>query len=275
LLGVLLTQGCASLVSRATSDMAANLSAAILNQRDPAVVRDGAPAYLLMLDSLVEGHPDDPATLRAATELYAMYGALFAGDPGRGDLLTSQALAYGERALCATDQRACGLDSLHYPDYLERLNGLRATDAPALYSYGLAWVAYVRVNSAKMSALAKLPRAQATFERIQQLDPAYQAVNVQHYLAVLDTVRPPAIGGDFDRGKEHFERALQLSGGNDLSILVDYARYYARTLYERDLHDRLLHQVLDANPVQQGHTLFNVLAQQQARELLDSADDYF
>ena len=40
-------------------------------------------------------------------------------------------------------------------------------------------------------------------------------------------------------------RALEVSGDRDLSIKVDYARYYARTLYDRELHDRLLQEVLE------------------------------
>ncbi len=53
--------GCSALISKATSGLASNLSAAILNQDDPETVRDGAPAYLLMLDSFIEGSPKDPS----------------------------------------------------------------------------------------------------------------------------------------------------------------------------------------------------------------------
>ena len=80
---------------------------------------------------------------------------------------------------------------------------------------------------------------------------------------------------NFEAGKAHYERALTLSHGKDLSINVDYARYYARTLYDRELHDRLLNQVMSAEPKQDGYTLFNTLAQREAQELLDAADEYF
>ena len=123
--------------------------------------------------------------------------------------------------------------------------------------------------------LHTVPQAQATLKRIQEIDTNYEQASIEHYLAVLDTIRPPALGGDFESGLEHFERAISLSGGYDLSILVDFARYYARTLYERELHDQLLQEVLAADPVHPGYTLFNTLAQAQAQELLDSADDYF
>ena len=58
--------GCASLISNAASNFADNLGAAVANQNDPQTVKDGAPAYLLLLDSLIEGNPDDPAMLAAA-----------------------------------------------------------------------------------------------------------------------------------------------------------------------------------------------------------------
>ena len=71
---LLLFTGCASVMQSATNEMAGNLNAAIMNQTDPDTVRDGAPAYLLMLDSFIEGSPDDTAMLSAAAELYAAYG---------------------------------------------------------------------------------------------------------------------------------------------------------------------------------------------------------
>ena len=98
--------------------------------------------------------------------------------------------------------------------------------------------------------MAQLPRVELALNRVQELDPQYNAVQVEHFLAVLNTIRPPALGGDFDAGKAHYERALTLSEGKDLSINVDYARYYARTLYDRELHDRLLNEVMSAEPVQ-------------------------
>jgi TRAP transporter T-component len=46
-------------------------------------------------------------------------------------------------------------------------------------------------------------------------------------------------------------------------------------VYDRDLHDRLLNEVIAADPVAQDLTLSNILAQQQARELLGNAGEYF
>jgi len=259
----------------ATNGMATNLSAAILNQDDPETVRDGAPAYLLMLDSFVQGAPDDAAMLAAAAELYAAYGVIFVKDEQRADRLTSRALSYAEQSLCVSNRPVCDMPRDSFKEFERALTKLGKKDAPSLYTYGLASIAYIKVHSDDWGAMAKLPHVESAFKRVQQLDPQYNAVQIEHHLAVLNTIRPPALGGDFEAGKAHFERALALSGGKNLSVSVDYARYYARTLYDRDLHDRLLKDVMSAEPNQDGYTLFNTLAQREAQILLDAADEYF
>lgn len=266
---------CATMVASAGSGLAGNLTVAMMNQDDPGIVRDGAPAYLLMLDSFVEGAPANKAVLAAAAELYAAYGVVFVDEPLRAERLTSRAQSYGQRALCAADQDLCGIWELPYEEFVVRLGQVRVRDAGVLYTFGLSWIAYIRAHSGDFSALARLPQVEATLERVQQLDPAYQPASVERYLGILNTIRPPALGGKFESGLAHFERALALSGGRDLGIKVDYARYYARALYDRELHDRLLREVVAADPVERGLTLFNTLAQDEAGELLASADEYF
>jgi len=54
---------------------------------------------------------------------------------------------------------------------------------------------------------------------------------------------------------------------------VEYARRYARLVFNQELHQRLLEEVLESDPRQPGLTLSNVLAQQQAVMLLQ--DEYF
>ncbi|MCY3730715.1 MAG: TRAP transporter TatT component family protein, partial [Rhodospirillaceae bacterium] len=75
--------------------------------------------------------------------------------------------------------------------------------------------------------------------------------------------------------KVHFERSIVLSEGSDLSAKVEYARRYARMMFDQELHDRLLTEVLEAPAEAPGRTLFNVLAKQDAEELLESSQEYF
>jgi hypothetical protein len=275
--GVLLggLTSCATLVSSAANGLAGNLSTAILNQDDPETVRDGAPAYLLMLDSFVEGSPDDIDTLRAAAELYSAYGVIFVDDPERAKRLTARAWSYGKRALCASNRQVCGVWEQNFEDFSASLAKIRDRDTAALYTFGLSWIAYIRAHTEDWAALAQLPQVEAVFKRVQTLQPGYEASKVEHYLGILNTIRPPALGGDFEAGRQHYQRAIELSEGKDLSIKVDYAKYYARSIYDRALHDQLLNEVIAADPNGPGYTLFNTLAQRLAQALLKSADDYF
>jgi hypothetical protein len=74
---VFTASACTSIVSNVTENLANNLAIAIMNQDDPELVRNGAPAYLLLLDSLIEGDPENPVILSAAANLYASYGSIF------------------------------------------------------------------------------------------------------------------------------------------------------------------------------------------------------
>ena len=72
-----------------------------------------------------------------------------------------------------------------------------------------------------------------------------------------------------------FERAVALSEGRNLLARVLFAEHYARLVFDRELHDEQLRQVLDAEPDVPDLTLQNTYAKEQAQQLLDGADDYF
>ncbi len=270
-----LCSGCAALVSNAASKFADNISVAVSNQDDPEIVRQGAPSYLILLDSLLEGSPDDPAILSAAAGLYASYGAVFADDDKRSARLTKRAQDYGFRAICLSYEAACDWQKQSFDEFADTLGGLSAKQADAVFAYGLASLAYIRAHADDFNALARLPHAEALLERYLEIDEGDSAASVYVYLGILATLRPPALGGEPEKGRAAFEKAIELSNGLDLSAKVEFARGYARLLYERELHDRLLQEVLAADPYQDGYILTNVIAQENAIELLATADDYF
>ena len=271
-----LAGGCGAVISNVSAGMADSLSTAILNQEDPQLVRDALPSYLLLLDSLVESDPYNSDTLAAAAQLYAAYGAAFVSEPERAATLTRRARDYGQQALCAAEDDACGLDSLDFDEYSAVIAGIDDDALTELYSYSLSTLAWIRTNSTDFNALAKLPNAEVALTRVIELDDSDEySASTSMYLGVLNTLRPESLGGRPEVGREWFERGIELSGGRDLSIKVEFARGYARLLYDRALHDRLLNEVLDAEVKQPELTLFNQLARVQAQELLATADDYF
>lgn len=267
--------GCASLVSSAATGFADNLSDAMLAQNDPETVRAAAPTFMVTLDSLLIDDPDNPELLAAAANLYASYGAVFAEDELRAMRLTARARHYAGTAMCIEYQPSCAWPDSNYEAFLATLEGIGPKQAELLYAYGFAMLAYLRAHSADWNALAELPQAEALFDHYLQIAGDSVDSSVHTYMGILLTLRPPALGGRPEEARAHFERAIELSDGRDLGAKVEFARGYARLVYERELHDRLLQEVIAADPDAGGLTLGNVLAKEQALQLLAEADDYF
>jgi len=239
-----LLSGCGAVVANVSGNMADNLSAAILNQDDPELVREGLPAYLLLLDSLALSDGDNPDTLAAASQLYAAYGAALISDPQRARILTARARDYGRRSLCLAAKDTCELDQLKFSAYEDVVNSLDSRSLEMLYSYSLSTLAWIRAHSDDYGALAYLPKVEVALKRVMQLHPGDLAPSTSMYLGILDTLRPASLGGKPAEGQQWFLRGIALSDGKDLSIKVEYARSYARLVYDRELHDRLLNEVL-------------------------------
>jgi hypothetical protein len=264
--------GCASLVGGMAAD---TLQAAILNQNDPELVASGVPAYLLLVDGMISRSGDNEDLLAAGAQLFALYGSRFEPDPERVVRLTGKARSYGERALCLAHEPACSWRGLSYDDFVSQLQSVERKKIDYLYAYAISWLSYLDATSDDWSAVAELPWVEAALERALALDESYEQGGLHAYLGILNSLRPPALGGRPEVARQHFERAVELSAGRDLSTKVEYARRYARMMFEQDLHDRLLTEVLAAPVEADGLTLFNALAKEEAEHLLATSMEYF
>jgi hypothetical protein len=271
---VLLTLALAGCASMAQRQLADNLGRAVLNQDDPATVRAGAPAFLLLLDGLLEGDPDDRDLLIASARLHAAYAGVFVDDTERAARLAKKAQGYARRALCLTRPALCDLHERPFADYAAALAPLGQDALPALYTYGVTWVAVIQ-QQGDWQAAADLPKVEAVLDRVVAIDETYERGQAHVYLGALRTLVPPALGGKPEVGRAHFERAIALSDGRNLVAQVELAQRYARLTLDRPLHDRLLDEVVAADPVEPGLTLSNVLAQARAAELLAESAAYF
>jgi hypothetical protein len=275
LVGCLPLLGCQMLASSATTRLAESVSAAVLDQDDSALVRDGGPAYLIAIDGLIEGDPRNQTLLLAGARLYSAYASAFVSDPERAGRLTARARSYGQRALCIRREALCAAVTGSFDDFEHELTKTVVQDLPALFGFGNAWASWVQASSSDWNAIADLPKVQALMERIVTLDDGYEVGAAHLYLGVLYTLRPASLGGKPELGRRHFERAIELSGGQNLMAKTLFARHYARLVFDRPLHDQLLQEVVEADAKARGFTLSNTLAKEQARELLDDSDDYF
>jgi hypothetical protein len=267
--------GCAGLVSSAMDDMAGSVTRAIEDSDDLETVKSGMPAYLLMVEGLAQDNPRNASLQKTAATLNGAYAGLFVEDPGRKRQMAQKALDYGFRAVCVRRPRICEVRAERFNAFLPVLQDTDKKDLPYLYALATAWAGWLQANSSDMNALVQLPFVEAVIDRVAELDETYDDGGVHIYLGVLATLLPPSLGGKPEEARQHFERAVALSNGQNLMAQVIFAERYARMVFDRDLHDRLLEEVLGADPHKPGRTLSNTFAQQRARELLASGEDYF
>lgn len=275
LIATLLLPGCSSLIRSAANGMAMDLSTAMLNHNDLDTVRDAAPAYLLLTDSMVANDPDDAESNRVAASLYGAYTGVFVEDPARVRRLSQRSFDYALRAACLHAEQACRIRKMDFQAFEQFLQQQQKEDVPVLYTLGASWAGWIQANSEDWNAVAELPRVTAIMQRVVELDETYQHGTAHLYLGVIYTLLPPSAGGKPELARQHFERAITLSDGRNLTAKLMYATRYAKMMFDRELFDRLLQEVVNADPTAPDLTLLNMLARKQARQALAGADEYF
>jgi TRAP transporter T-component len=274
IIGLILTS-CSSIISSATNKMAKNLSTAITNNDDLATVKAGAPAYLLMLDSFVEGDPEDSNMQIAAAKLYSAYAGVFVKDEQRAKRLTQKSLDFALNANCLVDESRCNLKTMKFKKFETIIETFEKEHIEHLFTLGSSWAGWIQSRRGDWNAAADLARVTKIMNHALKLNARYQHGQIHLYLGVLNTLLPPALGGKPEIGKNHFEKAIEISQGKNLMAKVLYAEKYARLVFNQELHDKLLNQVLKTEPRLRGFTLTNMLAHEQAKTLLISGKDYF
>jgi len=272
----LLQNSCSFLMSSATDDFGENLKRAILNHNDPQTVVEAIPAYLLLQEALLLKDLENEALLMSTAKLYSSYNTL-AGklDPIRKKRLSQKAFDLASQAACLHKQDFCQLNEQKFDDFTKIVQQSSLDDLDSLYGLGASWISWIQANRTDWNAIAQLAQVKYIMNYVITVKEDYKKGEAFLYSGVMESLIPPALGGKPDLAKKNFEKALQLSGNKNLMVHVLYAKHYARMMFERELHDSLLQTVINSQAKQDGLTLSNTLAQQLAKSLLQSADDYF
>ena len=269
--------GCAAkLKSIVVGSLIEDFSAATARQDDLALVVSGAPTFLLLLEGLLEGSPDDQALLIAATKAYTSYAILIeAEDPIRARRLYFRAKEHGLKALSQKKPRARLLRA-PFAQFITIFDHLDTGDVPAVFWTASSWGAWISANTGSMAALAELPKVIELMQWVLEQDESYQYGSPHIFLGVYHAALPKLLGGDPERSLHHFDRALEISQGQVLMVHVLKAKFYARQIFDRSMYETLLVQALDRPADETPElTLQNIAAQEQARVLLSQIDEFF
>ena len=270
--------GCSGLITSAARPIIDDLTGSFLKQNDLDLARAGAPAFLLVLDGLIEGRTENEELLLAGARAYAAYaGAFVAGtDPERAARMYTKAKNYALDALSLRNEAFAHVVDSPHGTFARSLTTFEKEDVPALFWAASCWAGWIQASTGSWDAIAEIPRVESMIGRVLELDETYYHGGPHLFMGVLLTIRPPALGGRPEEARVHFERALEISGGRFLMAHVMYAKQYARLLFDRELHDRLLNEAIEAEAdAVEELTLVNTVAQEQAREILASGDEYF
>ena len=245
-------------------------------QSDLKLVREGMPSYLMLIDGMVEALPDNKRLLITAAQSYASYASAFIQDENKEYAATLYAKAK-EYALRALEQNGFKNPlSRPFDDFETGLQKMGTKDVPYLFWAASCWGSWISLNMRSMEAMAELPRVEAMMKRVLVLDEAFYYGGAHIFMGVLEASKPRIAGGDLNRARDHFLKAIELGDGRFLMAKVYYANYYAKKAFDRELYISTLENVLEIPvAIVPELTLLNTVAHTKAKKMLDEIDEYF
>lgn len=269
---------CSTMVKGVTE----SLIGGVMQQNDMRLIEDGAPAYLLIVESLIFNNPENRDFLMAGIQTFSSYSS-FVKDEGRKKLFQEKVEKWGN-ALLATYPAYVKYEQISNEDneakniaYSKFVASVKKKDIPYVF-----WGFYGNISNAVSGGLSDpslfliLPRIIELAQRIYDLDDTFMDGMPHLIFGLYNCVYPEAYGGSFEKGKEELDKAIEISGGKNLLYKVLYAEFYYKPLYDRENYEKLMNEVvnfdLESHPTGR---IMNSMAQEQAKSYLEQIDEVF
>lgn len=283
--------GCSArkLAVRALAGAMAGSGDVFASDDDPELVGQALPFALKTLEGLLAQDPENRPLLLATARGFTQYAYAFVQLPAERLEAVDWERAEEQRTrarklfLRARGYALRGLEVEH-PGLGDRLLADPAAAAAALgredlelaYWAAASWGAAIATGKDQPELLADLPAVRALLERALALDESWGDGALHEAFVALEAATPAALGGSPERAREHFARAVELSGGHSAGPYVTLAEAVAVPAQDRAEFTRLLGEAaaVDVDAVPRLR-LANVLAQRRAAWLLAQADDLF
>jgi predicted anti-sigma-YlaC factor YlaD len=291
ILALALLTGACSLRRMALSGLSGALAgsaAAFAREDDPELARDALPFALKMIEGVLLEDPENETLLAAASAGFGLYAYAFvqveaeqvaASDYARGAAMKERALALYLRArdyaLRGLELRHPGIGAGLRTDPAAAAAGLTEADVELAYWAGGTWGLAIGLAKDDPALVADVDAVRALLRRALELDEDYGAGALHEALIPIEGL-PRMMGGSEERAREHYRRALELSGGHRASVHLKVAENLSIPAQDRAEFERMLALVLavdlDAAPDQR---LSNRISRIRARDLLARIDDLF
>ena len=256
---------------------------------DPELVRAALPFSLKLMESLLAESPRHRGLLFASASGFTQYAYAFvqqdADELEDKDLAAANAMRNRARRLYlrARDYGLRGLDAAH-AGFTARLATnpvaavqiARRADVPLLYWTAVSWGAAISLSKDDPHRVAEIPQMEALIDRALALDESWDAGAIHGFLITYEMARTGTKDDPAARSRQHFERAMALSGGRLAGPLVAYAEAVCIQKQELKEFDALIARALaidaDAHPESR---LVNLIMQRRARWLQAKRGDLF
>jgi predicted anti-sigma-YlaC factor YlaD len=247
------------------------------------------PFSLKLMESLLEENPRHEGLLLATARGFTQYGYAFVQEEadetedkdltaaeemrGRARRLYLRAHNYGLRGL---EVRHQGFEKALRANAKVAVAVANANDVPLLYWTALSWAAAISLSKDNPDLIAELPLAEAIMDRALALDESFDFGAIHVYLITYEMSRPGGTGDSAARARQHFERALALSGGQQAGPMVSFAEAVCVQKQDLKQFESLLHQALAIDPdLKPAWRLANLVMQRRAKWLLARTDQLF
>ncbi len=261
-----------------------------MSDNDPELVGDALPFAIKFYESLLASMPDHEGLRLRTGSLYVMYANAFLQTPAdmtpRREAETKENLLARAKNLYlrGRDMLIVSLENknpalrrqLKERKYEDATAPYQSKDIPFLYWTAAGWIGAFAIDPFDMKFALTLPQAAALMDRARELDPNYGRGAIDNFYILYYGSLPDYMGGDAEKAREHFEKAIALSGGTDTSAYVALAQTVCVKKQDVESFRNLLQKVLEFDPDKSPETrLVNILNQRKARWLLAHIDEYF
>src|SRR6476659_7801662 len=221
--------GCAMLKHKAVGMVADTLASSgdvFTRDDDLELVGQAIPFGLKLYESLLDSAPKNKDLLIATCSNFTQYGVAYLeteaavlGEAEHHDEvahLNQRALKLYLRAkgycLRAMEVRFPGIGPKLLTDPGPALAKAEKTDVPLLYWMAASWGSAIGLGIDKPDLVIDMPVVRALAERALALDDTWSKGALHEMFISLDSL-PAALGGDPDRARKHFSRAIELQKG--------------------------------------------------------------
>jgi tetratricopeptide (TPR) repeat protein len=248
-----------------------------LNQEsDLDLAEASIPANIEMLEGMIHVDPDNIDLHTYAAQAYYGYAYGFNEDvtPHRAAKLYVRGLNHGLRALellGVMDAKTGTVD-----EFEQALGKLGKAHVDTLFWTASNWGKWVDVNRDSPEGIIALPRVTALMQRVLDLDDTYYYGGAHLYFGIYYGSRAPALGGDYKKSEQHFQRARDINDDKLLVVDMLQAQYLERQRFDQKRFNSLLNRVIEApEDLAPGFALMNQIAKRKAQKLLGYQSAWF